>query len=80
MSLTGLAQRRVVSITPIKGVTVIIFEVNLGKYSFDNTAKKYITIRARKCMHYCPYHKSCINQCDAHFLRENLRASSSKLD
>ena len=51
MSLTGLAQRRVVSITPIKGVTVIIFEVNLGKYSFDNTAKKYIINYKSKEMH-----------------------------
>lgn len=38
--LTGLAQRRVVKITPIKGVMVMIFEVNLGKNSFDRTAKQ----------------------------------------
>lgn len=31
-----------VSITPIKGVTVIIFEVNLGKNSFANTAKEKV--------------------------------------
>lgn len=35
--LTGLAQSRVVRITPIKGVTELIFEVNLGKYSFAST-------------------------------------------
>ena len=38
--LTGLAHRRVVRITPIKGVTETIFEVNLGKNSFANTARK----------------------------------------
>jgi len=38
--LTGLAQRRVVRITPIKGVMVTIFDVNLGKNSFDRTAKQ----------------------------------------
>lgn len=38
--LTGLAQRRVVRITPINGVTVIIFEVNLGKNSLAKTAAK----------------------------------------
>lgn len=38
--LTGLAQSKVVRITPIKGVTVTIFEVNLGKNSFDSTAKQ----------------------------------------
>lgn len=37
--LTGLAQRRVVKITPIKGVIVIIFEVNFGKNSFAKTVK-----------------------------------------
>jgi len=37
--LTGLAQRRVVKTTPIKGHTMIIFEVNLGKNSFAKTAR-----------------------------------------
>jgi len=37
--LTGLAQRRVVKMTPIKGHTTIIFEVNLGKNSFAKTAR-----------------------------------------
>lgn len=46
--LTGLAQRRVVRITPIKGATVTIFEVKLGKNSFANTAKK------QKLNHICP--------------------------
>ena len=36
--LTGLAQSKVVRITPIKGVTETIFEVNLGKNSFAKTA------------------------------------------
>lgn len=38
--LTGLAQRSVVRTTPIRGVTVTIFEVNFGKYSFIRTAKQ----------------------------------------
>lgn len=37
--LTGLAQRRAVKMIPIKGVTLIIFEVNLGKNSFAKTAR-----------------------------------------
>lgn len=36
--LTGLAQSKVVRITPIRGVIVIIFAVNLGKNSFASTA------------------------------------------
>lgn len=38
-TLTGLAQSRVVRITPINGVTVIIRSVNFGKYSCDRTGK-----------------------------------------
>lgn len=41
--LTGLAQRRVVRMTPIRGVTVIIFTVNLGKNSLARTVTQYIT-------------------------------------
>jgi hypothetical protein len=40
-NLTGLAHRRVVRSTPIKGVTVIIRSVNFGKYSCDSTAQTY---------------------------------------
>lgn len=36
--LTGLAQSKVVRRTPIRGVTVIMRSVTLGKYSWDNTA------------------------------------------
>ena len=35
--LTGLAQSKVVRITPMRGVTVMIFAVNLGKNSFSST-------------------------------------------
>ena len=39
--LTGLAQSKVVRITPIKGVTEIIFAVNFGKNSFANTVREH---------------------------------------
>lgn len=36
--LTGLAQSKVVRRTPNRGATVIMRSVNLGKYSWANTA------------------------------------------
>ena len=48
--LTGLAQSRVVRLTPINGVTEIIFEVNLGKNSLDKTATKKKTLESYDSM------------------------------
>jgi len=49
--LTGLAQSKVVSRTPIRGVTEIMRSVNLGKYSCANTAysdKNIVTPAVKK--------------------------------
>lgn len=48
--LTGLAQSKVVRITPMSGVTEMIFEVNLGKSSFANTTPRREVITILKSM------------------------------